>query len=465
MLAVPRIHLLAGFPQRSGGSIIIVMNEMTAVTDAMPTAELEAPRPGFASRVRGLARRVGIDLAYLGAILFTSIVAFCVWVTALSITLSLLVFVVGVFAWFATVYVARWTTVVDRRLAGWARGEPIAAVYRPTSSRSFWQRLRNVTVDPQTWKDLGWLVLNSVLGFVAAVVGLTATVVVIGYIVMPLWWWAIPDPSQQYGTLEMGLYTVHNTGTALINTGIGLLLAPLALLLNRGLVAGHAGLAARVLGPSEAQRLRARVEDLSSSRAGAVEAAQDQLERIERDLHDGAQARLVSLAMELGMAEEELERNPGAAAETVKRAREEALAALGELRDLSRGLRPALLEERGLSAAIEALVGRSPLPASVSLVGGVDRAPQAVQTAAYFVVAEALTNAAKHSGAERASVRLELGERALSVAIEDRGRGGADEHGAGLEGLRKRVAALDGSFAVSSPPGGPTVVRAEIPCG
>jgi hypothetical protein len=217
------------------------MNEMTAVTDAMPTVELEAPRAGFANRARGLGQRVWFDLAYLGAIGLTSVVAFCIWVGALSITLSLLVFVVGLFAWFATVYLARWTTVVDRRLAGWARGEPVAAVYRRTRSRSFWRRLRNVTIDPQTWKDLGWLVLNSILGFTAAVVGLTATAVVLAYIVMPLWWWAIPGPSQQYGTLEMGIYTVHNTGTALVNTGIGLLLTPLALLLNRGLVGRGAG--------------------------------------------------------------------------------------------------------------------------------------------------------------------------------------------------------------------------------
>ncbi len=457
--------MLAGFPRRLAGSIMIAMNEMTAVTDAMPTVELEPRRAGLRGRARGLARRIGVDLAYLLAVLVTSVVAFCVWVAALSATLSLLVFVVGVFVWFGSVYLFRWTTWVDRRLAGWARGEPIAAVYRSTRSRTFLGRLRSVTIDPQTWKDLGWLVLNSVLGFLAAVVGLTATVVVLGDILMPLWWWAIPDPSQQYGTLEMGVYTVHNTGTALINTAIGVALTPLALLLNRGLVAGHSALAALVLGPSEAQRLRSRVEDLSSSRAGAVEAAQDQLERIERDLHDGAQARLVSLAMELGMAEEELERDPDAALATVRRAREEALAALGELRDLSRGLRPALLEERGLSAAIEALVGRSPLPATLSVVGAVDRAPQLVQTAAYFVVAEALTNAAKHSGAARATVRLELGEKALTVSVEDAGAGGADENGAGLAGLRKRVAALDGSFAVASPRGGPTVVRAELPCG
>lgn len=444
---------------------MIVMNEMTAETAAMPTVELEAQEAGRGRRAKALARRVGIDFAYLVAMLGTSVLGFCVWVGALSVTLSLIVFVVGVAAWYGSVYVFRWTTWIDRKLAGWVRGEEIAAVYREPRSDGVLERLRCVTVDPQTWKELGWLVLNSVAGFTAAVLGLTATAVVLALIFCPAYWWAIPDPGQQYGTLEMGLYTVDSTGLAFVNTAIGLALAPLALLLNRGLVGAHAALAARILGPSEDQRLKARVADLSSSRAGAVEAAQDQLERIERDLHDGAQARLVALAMELGMAEEELERNPDAAVETVKRARAEALAALGELRDLSRGLRPALLEERGLTAAIEALVGRSPLPATVSFVGAVDTVPGAVQTAAYFVVAEALTNAAKHSGAERASVRLELAAGRLSVRIEDAGSGGADPNGAGLDGLRKRVAALDGSFALASPAGGPTVVRAEIPCG
>ena len=444
---------------------MIAMNEMTAETAAMPTVELETQEAGIGRRVRALLRRVGIDFAYLVAVLGTSVLGFCVWVGALSVTLSLIVFVVGAAVWYGSVYLFRWTTWIDRKLAAWVRDEEIVAVYREPRSTGVLERLRCVTADPQTWKELGWLVLNSVAGFAAAIVGLTATVIVLALVFCPAWWWAIPDPDQQYGTLNMGLYTVDGIGLAFANTAIGLALLPLALLLNRGLVAAHSALAARILGPSEDQKLKARVADLSSSRAGAVEAAQDQLERIERDLHDGAQARLVALAMELGMAEEELERNPEAAVETLKRAREEALAALGELRDLSRGLRPALLEERGLTAAIEALVGRSPLPATVSFVGGVDQVPQPVQTAAYFVVAEALTNAAKHSGAERASVRLALAGERLEVTVEDGGRGGADAGGAGLDGLRKRVAALDGSFAVASPAGGPTVVRAGIPCG
>jgi signal transduction histidine kinase len=411
------------------------------------------------------AARGGRDLLYIAAIGVWSVVAFCVWVTCLSVTVSLLIFVVGIFCWLGSVYVFRWTTWVDRRLVGWARGERIAAVYRKPPDHSILEWLRCVTTDPQTWKDLGWLVLNSVLGFALAVLALTATVVVLAYVLMPAWWWAVPDPGTQYGTLNLGLFTVESTGQAFIVTAIGLALVPLAWLLNRGVVAGHSALAAPILGPSESQRLRARVDDLAASRAGAVEAAQDQLERIERDLHDGAQARLVGLAMELGMAEEELQKDPGAAVDTVRRARDETLAALGELRDLSRGMRPAMLEERGLTAAVESLLSRSPLAVSLSVLGEVDSAPDKVQAAAYFVVAEAATNAAKHGGAERLRVRVERTAEALAVAVEDDGRGGARAGGSGLEGLRKRVAALDGRLEVISPAGGPTTVRAEIPCG
>ena len=170
--------------------------------------------------------------------------------------------------------------------------------------------------------------------------------------------------AQQYGTLNLGIYTVTSTGWAFVTTALGLVLAPLAFLLNRGLATGHAAVAARILGPSERQQLGARVKELATSRAGAVEAASEQLERIERDLHDGAQARLVALAMELGMAEDAVANDPRVARETVRKARDEALGALSELRDLSRGIRPALLQERGLGPAIEALAQRSALPVS-----------------------------------------------------------------------------------------------------
>jgi signal transduction histidine kinase len=419
--------------------------------------------PGNAAR--RLAGSAGREFLYLIAVFAMSIVAFVVWVTGLSLSLSLLVLIVGLAVWVGTASVFRWTASVDRRLAGWLRGRPIPGVYRAPTEPGFLPRLRAVTRDPQTWKDFGWLVLNSIVGFALALAALTVTALVAGYIAMPLWWWAIPDPHTQYGTLNLGIYTVTSTGWALVSTAIGLVLAPLALVLNHGVAKGHAALAGLILGPSESQRLNARVQELASSRAGAVEAATEQLERIERDLHDGAQARLVALAMELGMAEEILARDPEAARASVRKARDDALGALGELRDLSRGLRPAMLQERGLSSAIEALAQRCPIAVEVHFSGPVERTPEPVQTAVYFVAAEALTNAAKHGGGASARMTIERDTDAMTVTILDDGAGGANPSGSGLSGLDKRLRALDGRLDVISPPGGPTAVRAVIPCG
>jgi signal transduction histidine kinase len=404
------------------------------------------------------------DFAYLLAAFCMSIVAFVVWVTGFTVTLSLLVLIVGVVVWVATTYVFRGTVTVDRWLAGWLRREPIPGVYRVPPRPGFQARLRSVTTDPQTWKDSAWLVLNSIIGFAVSLAALVATAIVIGYIAMPLWWWAIPDPHTQYGTLNLGIYTVTSTGWAFVTTALGLVLLPVLVLFNHGLATGHAAVAARVLGPSERQRLTARVKELASTRAGAVQAATEQLERIERDLHDGAQARLVALAMDLGMAEEAVANDPELARDTVRKARDEALGALSELRDLSRGLRPALLQERGLATAVEALAQRSPLPVTFTASGDVERTPEAVRTAAYFVVAEALTNAAKHADATSARISLERRDSSLMVTVADDGRGGADPNGSGLTGLGKRVRALDGTLDVVSPPGGPTIVKAELPC-
>lgn len=412
-----------------------------------------------------IAIDAGRDFLYLLGVLCMSITGFVVWVTCGSVTLSLLVLVVGVFVWLGSTYVFRFTAGVDRRLAAWLRRAPIPAVYRRPSTPGILPLLRTVTGDPQTWKDFGWIVGDSILGFALTVVTLSATALVLSWIASPLWWWAIPDPHAQYATLNLGLYTVTSLGWALLTTAIGLVMLPLALLINHGAARGHSALAAGILAPSERQRLTARVQELARTRAGAVEAATEQLERIERDLHDGAQARLVALAMELGMAEETLAQDPETARASVRKARDDALGALTELRDLSRGLRPAMLQERGLGNALDALVQRSPLPATVALHGDVERAPEPVRTAAYFVVAEALTNAAKHGGGSSARVTIERDAEHLAVTVSDDGHGGANPHGSGLSGLGKRVRALDGQLDVISPPGGPTVLRAVIPCG
>ncbi|HEY6397132.1 MAG TPA: histidine kinase, partial [Solirubrobacteraceae bacterium] len=185
---------------------------------------------------------------------------------------------------------------------------------------------------------------------------------------------------------------------------------------------------------------------------------------IERDLHDGAQARLVALGMSLGMAEQKLATDADAARALLAEARAGAGEALRELRDLARGIHPPVLADRGLEAAVRSLAAASPIPVTVS-VDNPGRTRPPVETAAYFVVAEALANAGKHAGASRLSVRIARSGGVLALEIEDDGVGGADASGSGLSGLRRRVEALDGSLTVASPPGGPTIVRSVLPCG
>ena len=206
-----------------------------------------------------------------------------------------------------------------------------------------------------------------------------------------------------------------------------------------------------------------RVEELTQSRAGAVEAAETQLRRIERDLHDGAQARLVALGMNIGLAEQQLEKDPEKAQEHLAEARKAAGAALQELRDLARGIHPPILTDRGLDAAISALAAHAAVPVSVD-VELAERPPVAVETAAYFVAAEGLANALKHAQASRIDIDVHKRNDALVVRVLDDGRGGVSEDGRGLHGLRQRVEALDGSLRIASPEGGPTVIEAVLPC-
>ena len=222
-------------------------------------------------------------------------------------------------------------------------------------------------------------------------------------------------------------------------------------------------LAVLLFSPHRAE-LTERIETLETTRAGAVDEQETELRRIERDLHDGAQARLVALGMSLGMAEQKLAEDPERAGELLAEARIGAEHALRELRDLARGIHPPVLADRGLEAALDSLASSTPLRVVVS-VHVAPRPAAAVESAAYFVAAEALANAAKHARARQVDIRLaRLGE-VLELEVRDDGDGGADPGGAGLRGLRRRVEALDGSLVVISPRGGPTTIRAELPCG
>jgi signal transduction histidine kinase len=208
--------------------------------------------------------------------------------------------------------------------------------------------------------------------------------------------------------------------------------------------------------------LEARVGVLTETRRGALDVQAAELRRIERDLHDGAQARLVALSMQLGRAVERLGDQPEVA-DLVRQAQAEAGAAIAELRDLARGIAPPVLADRGLVAAVEALGQRAAIPVTVEAHSYVRGLP-VLETAAYFVVAEALTNAAKHAPGARARVTIAVDERQLEVEVSDDGPGGADPGGGGLTGLRQRVAALDGVLTVASAPAAGTTVRAVLPC-
>ena len=223
----------------------------------------------------------------------------------------------------------------------------------------------------------------------------------------------------------------------------------------------HAAIWGR-MSPEREAALADRIDQLTRTRRGALDVQAAELRRIERDLHDGAQARLVALSMQLGIAEDKLSDQPEVAA-MFRRARDEAGAAIAELRDLARGIAPPILADRGLAAAVESLGKRSAIPVEVEAdVPG--RALPVLETAAYFVVAEALTNVAKHAPQASALVTLDLDDERLLVVVADDGPGGADPHGGGLTGLRHRVEALDGRLTVTSPAGEGTTIRAELPC-
>lgn len=224
-----------------------------------------------------------------------------------------------------------------------------------------------------------------------------------------------------------------------------------------------------LLAEAAAHTARERAVVLTESRTAAVTAADTERRRIERDLHDGAQQRLVALGVELGVARRLADKDPEHAVATLELAHREIKETLAELRDLVRGIHPAVLADRGLDAALSALAGRSPVPVRVEVVGDLSPAGSAAQAAAYFVVAEALTNVAKHAGAESIRVRASLvpddHPLRLRVAVCDDGRGGAElSPGSGLDGLRGRVAALDGTFELDSPPGAGTRLTVEVPC-
>jgi signal transduction histidine kinase len=254
------------------------------------------------------------------------------------------------------------------------------------------------------------------------------------------------------------------TAVELEGRPVGALVYDIALCEQRDLVrsvAAAAGLA--VQNESLQAQLRAKVAQLRASRARIVEAGQLERRRMERNLHDGAQQRLVALSLTLRLAQARVDKDPAKAHELLAGAADELRLAQEELRELARGIHPAILSDRGLEPALEALAGRSPVPVDFEALPE-ERLPGPIEAAAYFVVAEALTNVAKYAGASHCIVRVSRYNGSACVEVDDDGVGGADPgRGSGLRGLADRVGALDGKLAITSPPGGGTRLRAEIP--
>ncbi len=421
-----------------------------------PTMPLE---PTMTLRPLGTRRlgEWGRDFAFHSVGFVTSVIGFTLWVTAVSVTLSLLIFVIGFAVALGSFYLFRWFAQIERRRAALVLDEPIPDRYRTIPRGAGWfHRLKLMAKDPATWKDFTWTLLSGTLGFVFATVALTLWGLVVGMITLPAWYWALPDAA------NVGIYEVDTLPMALLTSAIGIVLVPVCGWLVHLLTLGELAVMRPLLRASREEALAERVEVLTTTRAGAVDAQAAELRRIERDLHDGAQARLVALALNLGMAEDKFDSDPEQARELLAEARGEAKTALTELRDLARGIHPPILSDRGLEAAVTALAARSPL--AVTIEADVpERMQPAVEAAAYFVVAEALANATKHSRALRVLVRLQLVEDRLVVEVADDGVGGADADGSGLLGLRRRIEALDGELHVMSPRSSGTTLHAEVP--
>jgi signal transduction histidine kinase len=315
-----------------------------------------------------------------------------------------------------------------------------------------------------TWRRFGYHLLAAPALVVAAIAALACWFAGAAFTLVYTYATALPEGNTLRHHITLGM---HFEGGIAVPGDVYVTVAGLALLAAAPwLTAGVAALDLRVtrvmLGPNRAEELEQRVQQLAQTRAGAVDAADTERRRLERDLHDGTQQRLVSLAINLGMAKrtETVEE----AHQAITEAHEEAKAALTELRNLVRGLHPPVLEDRGLDAALSGIAARMPIP--VRLTVDVSRRPPAtIEAVAYFVVSEGLTNITKHAQASQAEVVVQRAGDRLHVIITDDGVGGADPaYGSGLAGLAKRVASVDGTFEIVSPPGGPTLLTVDLPC-
>lgn len=349
---------------------------------------------------------------------------------------------------------------VERSRTNSLLGTTIQNAVQPLPKGPILGRGRALITSRERWRLVAYSLLRLPLSLVMFPIVIGSWAVSVALTSLPATVFVMPQDTARFGMFEVGV-------------GFGLVVACLCGVAGLVVVAPwlttvaadiDARFASRFLGPRHEIELKARAEKAEAGRTAAVDAAEAERRRIERDLHDGAQQRLVALAVDLGAARERLDSDPDGAKTLVAQAHDEAKAALAEIRDLVRGIYPAILEDRGLDAALSAVVARSPIP--VNLTVNIDgRPPDVIESAAYFVVSEALANVARHAEAAIVHVAIVSSGERLVVEVRDDGRGGAEpSKGSGLTGLADRVASLGGTMDLLSPPGGPTTLLVELPC-
>ncbi len=368
---------------------------------------------------------------------------------------------IGIVVLFLTLQFVRVVSAIERARAKTLLDADIADPFMPLGEiDGWWRRIKAVVGDAALWKGVGYCLIALPVGILTFTVAVTLWAIALGGITAPIWATiqALVGANDPHGWAYVGI-----TAASFVAGLISLVVTPWVV---RGLAAMDRGLIRGLLGADRNAQLQRRVSQLEVSKTASLDVAEAERTRIERDLHDGVQPRLVVAAMDLGLAREKAATgdNPEVLA-LIERAQDETKQAIAELRELVRGIHPAVLTDRGLDAALSSLAARCPVPVTVQ-VNLDERPPTPVESAAYFIVAEALTNIAKHSDAKHARVNVSRDDGSLRVEISDDGRGGARiEHGGGLSGLEDRVRSLEGTFRVASPVGGPTTILAELPCG
>jgi signal transduction histidine kinase len=439
---------------------------MSTDTAVLPPTTSPGPGPA-AARPPDRLRALGADTAYTLVTFPVATVAFVVVVAGLSLGAGLLVVWVGLAVLAGTLLAARGLATAERAWLPAVLGAPLPRpAYRRAEGGPV-RRLLTPVRDPQTWLDALHALVRFPLSVLAFSVTVTWWATALGGLTYGLWDWALPEPGgnpENQDLLELVGLETSPVRRIVFYAVVGLLLAVTLPVVVRAVALLQAQLG-RVLLTSRAAT-QAELGRLAGGRDAAVAAEAVALRRLERDIHDGPQQHLVRLGMDLSRARRQLDRDPAAARVTLGEAAGLAQEALEELRALSRGIAPPVLADRGLAAALAAVAARSPVPVELVVDLPRERLAPAVENTAYFVVSEALANVAKHSGATTCQVVVVAVGPALRVTVEDDGAGGAvPVPGHGLAGLADRLRAVDGVLTVDSPPGGPTRLVAELPCG